>query len=223
MKKLLLLIYLLQCTHSFSQDLATLKWWSPTQYKSHVIEGQAWPDEVKSTYDRLPARAEGNVADDVWSLSSHSAGLMIRFRSNTKKIIVRYETKNKDNYAMDHMPATGVSGIDLYAIDSDGKENYIFVRANRLNIKVLKVDILFIEAEKDYVKLVTTKKNYLIRKNLKSFNKDVLDNSFIRISRSIIINIDKITLVDRNMVYLSDLRFKIGLNYSKNLNKLMKG
>jgi len=25
------------------------------------------------------------------------------------------------------------------------------------------------------------------------------------------------------MVYLSDLRFKIGLNYSKNLNKLMKG
>jgi len=122
MKKLLLLICFLQCTHSFSQDLATLKWWSPTQYKSHVIEGQAWPDEVKSTYDRLPARAEGNVADDVWSLSSHSAGLMIRFRSNTKKIIVRYETKNKDNYAMDHMPATGVSGIDLYAIDSDGKE-----------------------------------------------------------------------------------------------------
>jgi len=85
------------------------------------------------------------------------------------------------------------------------------------------VDILFIEAEKDYVKLVTTKKNYLIRKNLKSFNKEVLDDSFIRISRSIIINIDKITLVDRNMVYLSDLRFKIGLNYSKNLNKLMKG
>ena len=103
------------------------------------------------------------------------------------------------------------------------KENYIFVRADRLNIKVLKADILFIKAEKDYVKLVTTKKNYLIRKNLKSFNKDVLDNSFMRISRSIIINIDKITLVDRNMVYLSDLRFKIGLNYSKNLNKLMKG
>ena len=35
-------------------------------------------------------------------------------------------------------------------------------------------------------------------------------------------NIDQITLVDRNMVYLSDLRFKIGVNYVENLNKLMK-
>ena len=102
------------------------------------------------------------------------------------------------------------------------KENYTFVRSDRLNVKVLKVDILFVKAEKDYVKLVTTKKNYLIRKNLKSFNKEVLDDSFIRISRSIIINIDQITLVDRNMVYLSDLRFKIGLNYLESLNKLMK-
>ena len=102
------------------------------------------------------------------------------------------------------------------------KENYIFVRSDRLNVKVLKVDILFVKAVKDYVKLVTAKKNYLIRKNLKSFNKEGQDDSFIRISRSIIINIDQITLVDRNMVYLSDLRFKIGLNYLESLNKLMK-
>ena len=102
------------------------------------------------------------------------------------------------------------------------KENFIFVRSDRLNVKVLKVDILFVKAEKDYVKLVTAKKNYLIRKNLKTFNEDILDDSFIRISRSIIINIDQITLVDRNMVYLSDLRFKIGLNYVESLNKLMK-
>jgi hypothetical protein len=102
------------------------------------------------------------------------------------------------------------------------KENFIFVRSDRLNVKVLKVDVLFVKAEKDYVKLVTAKKNYLIRKNLKTFNEDILDDSFIRISRSIIINIDQITLVDRNMVYLSDLRFKIGLNYVESLNKLMK-
>tara|TARA_B100000780_G_scaffold262012_1_gene214831 strand:+ start:346 stop:1944 length:1599 start_codon:yes stop_codon:yes gene_type:complete len=105
---------------------------------------------------------------------------------------------------------------------SKEKEDYVFVRSDRLNIKLLKVDILYISAEKDYVKLVTPKKNYLVRKNLKTFNKDTLDDSFIRISRSVIVNIDKITLVDRNMVYLSDLRFKIGLKYFVSLNKLMK-
>jgi DNA-binding LytR/AlgR family response regulator len=101
-------------------------------------------------------------------------------------------------------------------------QNYIFVRANRLDIKVLKSEILYVEAVKDYVKLVTTNKNYLIRKNLKSFNKDVLDESFIRVSRSIIVNINKITFVDRNIVYLSDLMFKIGSNYTEGLNKLIK-
>ena len=101
------------------------------------------------------------------------------------------------------------------------KEDYIFIRADRLDIKILKVNIIYISAKKDYVKLVTTEKNYLVRKNLKTFNKDTLDDSFIRISRSVIVNIDKITLVDRNMVYLSDLRFKIGLKYFVSLNKLM--
>jgi len=102
------------------------------------------------------------------------------------------------------------------------KEDFIFIRTNRLNIRVLKGDILYVKAEKDYVKLVTVKKNYMIRKNLKNFNEDILDDRFIRISRYIIINVDKITLIDRNMVYLSDLRFKIGLHYAESLNKLMK-
>ena len=87
---------------------------------------------------------------------------------------------------------------------------------------MLKSEILYVEAVKDYVKLVTINKNYLIRKNLKSFNKDVLDESFIRVSRSIIVNINKITFVDRNIVYLSDLMFKIGSNYTEGLNKLIK-
>ena len=101
------------------------------------------------------------------------------------------------------------------------KEDYIFIRADRLNIKLLKIDILYIKAVKDYVKVVTLKKNYLVRKNLKTFNKEVLDNSFKRVSKSIIVNIDKITLLDRNMVYLSDLSFKIGLSYVESVNKLL--
>ena len=102
------------------------------------------------------------------------------------------------------------------------KEDYVFIRSDRLDIKILKINILYITAVKDYVKLVTPEKNYLVRKNLKTFNKDILDDNFIRISRSVIVNIDKITLVDRNMVYLTDLRFKIGLKYNLSVNKLMK-
>ena len=107
---------------AFSQDQNKMKWWDPTKNSFPVIEGQAWGEEVKDPYDRLPARAVDDVAQDVWGNSKHSAGLMIRFRSNSPNIIVRYGVVKRGSFAMNHMPATGVSGVDLYAIDSDGKE-----------------------------------------------------------------------------------------------------
>ena len=102
---------------AFSQTTA-FKWWNPESSTFPVLEGQAWPKELKSPYDRLPERAEATVTKAVWSLSNQSAGLMIRFRSSTPEIRVRYIVGGKT--ALPHMPATGVSGMDLYAIGSDG-------------------------------------------------------------------------------------------------------
>lgn len=82
------------------------------------LEGQGWPD-VKEAYDRLPARAEGVVRDAVWSLSRHSAGLCARFVTDSQKISARWCLRNA-NLAMPHMPATGVSGLDLYARTEEG-------------------------------------------------------------------------------------------------------
>lgn len=93
-------------------------WWNPATNNFPVIEGQAWPKEVALPYDRLPARAEKTVQTNVWNISHQSAGLSIRFRTPAKEIIVRYTVSGK--FEMPHMPATGVSGVDLYAIDANG-------------------------------------------------------------------------------------------------------
>lgn len=117
MKKLLILCFLLQLSFLHSQQ-DSIQWWNPVENEFHVIEGQAWPSEVLAPYDRLPAKAEKTVREAVWNLSRHASGLKIRFRSNSEEIVVRYKVNLRK--AMDHMPATGVSGIDLYAKDSDG-------------------------------------------------------------------------------------------------------
>ncbi|WP_247234273.1 SGNH/GDSL hydrolase family protein [Telluribacter sp. SYSU D00476] len=96
----------------------TWTWWNPATASIPVLEGQAWPNETKNYYDRLPARAEGKVRPVVWNLSRQSAGLMLRFRSNAPEIKVRYVVDGK--HALPHMPATGASGVDLYAISNDG-------------------------------------------------------------------------------------------------------
>jgi len=102
-----------------AQSSQQTKWWNPANSKFPVVEGQAWPADVKSFYDRLPSKAEKSVRPEVWSLSKNSSGLVIRFRTNAGKISVRYTVDGK--LSMPHMPSTGVSGLDLYAKSSDGQ------------------------------------------------------------------------------------------------------
>lgn len=89
------------------------------------VEGRGWGDqERKRWFDRLPAKAEGKVTDAVWGLSRDSAGMMVRFKTDAKAIYTRYELM-KATLGMPAMPATGVSGLDLYARDANGRWRWV--------------------------------------------------------------------------------------------------
>jgi len=89
------------------------------------VEGRGW-NETKAFYDRLPAKAEGVVRDHVWNLSRHSAGLCARFITDARSIDVAW-TLTSENLAMPHMPATGVSGIDLYVRQDPWKWHWLAI------------------------------------------------------------------------------------------------
>lgn len=91
---------------------AELVW---TDVADWPIEGRAFADR-KAPYDRLPARAEGVVRPEVWKLSRDSAGMVVRLQTKSPELHVRYRLTG-DEIAMTHMPATGVSGVDLYGHD----------------------------------------------------------------------------------------------------------
>ncbi|MEM7012991.1 MAG: SGNH/GDSL hydrolase family protein [Verrucomicrobiota bacterium] len=113
-----------------AQDQPGIKW---IDAESIPVEGRGWEDQERQRFfDRFPAKAEENVRDVVWNLSRHSAGMAVRFQSNATTIHVRY-TLMSDRLDMPHMPATGVSGIDLYARDGDG--NWRWVNVTRPNAK----------------------------------------------------------------------------------------
>ena len=54
---------------SNAQNAEDFNTWNPASSDTPVLEGQAWPNEVKDRYDRFPARAETMVDKDVWNLS----------------------------------------------------------------------------------------------------------------------------------------------------------
>lgn len=98
-----------------AQETEAYLWVDPLE-QINGIEGQGWSN---IQFNRLPDEAKTKVRDAVWSLSRHAAGLSIHFITNADSLAVRYEVDG--NYAMNHMPATGVSGVDLYGKDESGQ------------------------------------------------------------------------------------------------------
>ena len=103
---------------------AQWKWHNPVEAAYPVVQNQGFVHEIGQSYVRLPDRAHGVVSENVWNLSRNSAGLALHFYSNASQIRVRYTVTG--GYSMPHMPATGVSGVDLYRIDSDGAWQFCF-------------------------------------------------------------------------------------------------
>jgi hypothetical protein len=101
---------------SFSQQTETIKTDSTVIYygREHfLIEGTVIADSLKeSPYDRLPISYKEKVREPVWELSKSSAGITVRFHSNSTSINLKWTVLN--DFDMPHMAATGIKGIDLY-------------------------------------------------------------------------------------------------------------
>ena len=86
-----------------------------------ILEGTTIPDSLKeNTYDRLPNSYKNLVRESVWNLSKSSAGLSIRFLSNSTTISVKWKVLN--DLRMNHMAETGIRGVDLYYRGKNGWE-----------------------------------------------------------------------------------------------------
>lgn len=111
LKKTFLLASLLLIAMSSAAQWA---WHNPLQGDGHAkytVQNQGW-NEDGGNYCRLPLRAKEKVREPLWKLSRNSAGLQVRFLTDANDIKVKY--KATGSYSMPHMPATGVSGVDLY-------------------------------------------------------------------------------------------------------------
>lgn len=107
----------------FGQSLvlpAQTAWYNPVADSLLPVQGRAWNAEIGKVYQRLPQRAQQLVRKPVWDLSLQTAGLYVKFYTNAPQIQVKYQVTG--GFSMPHMPATGVSGVDLYTMDCNGQQ-----------------------------------------------------------------------------------------------------
>lgn len=124
MKKIVFLGFIWVCVCASLS--AQMKWYNPQAADFPVVQNQGFTDEMGKSFARLPDRAKEKVRPAIWNLSRNSSGLSIHFYSNAPELQVRYGVTGR--FAMEHMPATGVSGLDLYAINNSGQ--WMFVAGN---------------------------------------------------------------------------------------------
>ena len=80
------------------------------------------------------------------------------------------------------------------------EEKFIYLRANQMMQKVFLDSILYIEALKDYVQLITTDKKITIQDTMKSMEEQLPEN-YIRVHKSYIINKNKISSLTTIAIY----------------------
>lgn len=104
--------------------------------------------------------------------------------------------------------------LDRFIVKKSGE--YFLVNAD---------DVLWIEADGNYIRIVTIDSKYFVRHTLSGFEDHLDSNQFFRISRSVIINIDWISKIEDHhygnyMIQMkNDSKLKMSKNYRGILEK----
>jgi two-component system, LytTR family, response regulator len=104
--------------------------------------------------------------------------------------------------------------------DSEG----FFIRENSSYVRVLYQDVLYIESMADFVNIYLnngSKKLALV--NLKNIELQLPTTTFVRISRTHIVNKQRVEAIDNNSITLSKLRLPIGKTFSEEVVKSIIG
>jgi len=131
-----------------------------------------------------------------------------RFLKAVNKALPGYEnvlTPNEEGFELERK-----SGIDS-----------IYLRIDRKQVRIVLDDILYIESDKDYIKIYTNDKMHLCRQTISSIESMINKNDFIRIHRSFIVPINKIKSYTHEVVEINKKELPIGKFYLNQFLNIM--
>lgn len=100
-------------------------------------------------------------------------------------------------------------------IISNPRIDYFFIKTEYRLQKVNFKDILYIEGQGDYLKIILPKENIMTLQTFKKIEEILPEDNFTRIHRSYIVAIDKIDSVERNRVLIGEQALPISDTYKE--------
>ena len=110
---------------------------------------------------------------------------------------------------------------DLLQTDQKEKNDYIFVKSNKLLKKILFKDILYIESMENYVVIQTVSCKEVVYTTLKQLYESLPEDIFQQTHRSYIVNIEKVTAIDGNQLTISSYQIPVARNFRDTIFNLI--
>lgn len=97
--------------------------------------------------------------------------------------------------------------------ESNGIKDFIFLNIQKKKVKILFSEIVYIESQREYIKIITTKNEYLSKMSTHEIEALLPANLFRRIHRSYIISISKIESYTAEMIDVNGVSIPVGRGY----------
>jgi len=104
------------------------------------------------------------------------------------------------------------------AVPAHSKE-FITLRMDGKLVKVQHDEILYIEGLREYVKVVTSRGNFVVLESLKNLTEALPEDRFMRIHKSYIASLDKIEALEGNSLTLAGVRIPVSRERRQELVK----
>lgn len=134
------------------------------------------------------------------------------FNFHVVDYILKPITKERFNQAIEKYK-------NLFQSKQTQNNTYLFVKSEGRQVKINFTDLLYVEGLKDYIRLYMKTEKIMILETMKSFENKLPEN-FKRIHRSFIINLDYLSSIEGNSVYINQKILPIGETYRKEMKEL---
>ena len=103
------------------------------------------------------------------------------------------------------------------------EQRQLFIRVDGKFVRVELDDILYIESYGDYVRFYSeTGKKYIVHSTIKNIDQKITNNSFLKVHRSYVVNLDKIVDIEETNLLIKDKVIPVSRAYRPVLMKKIK-
>lgn len=119
----------------------------------------------------------------------------------------------------EHFGFTARQNIQTGIMPARNQDIFLYLKVERKMVKVDVKDILWIESQKDYIKVVLTDRELISKQKISILEELLPEDEFLRIHRSFIISINKIESFNSSKIEIGSKELPIGRNYKNDCQR----